>query len=40
MNYIDYSSSAGDKYDVIVTATGAGLYVDNGSSVSVQRIQA
>ena len=40
MNYIDYSSSAGDKYDVIVTATGAGLYVDNGSSISVQRIQA
>lgn len=40
MNYIDYSSVAGSTYDVIVTATGAGLYVDNGSSFSVQRIQA
>lgn len=40
MNYIDYSSVAGSTYDVIITATGAGLYVDNGSSFSVQRIQA
>jgi len=40
MNYIDYSSVAGSTYDVIITVTGAGLYVDNGSSFSVQRIQA
>lgn len=40
MNYIDYSSSAGDTYDVLVSAATSGLYVDNGSSFSVQRIQA
>lgn len=40
MNYIDYSSSAGDTYDVLISAATSGLYVDNGSSFSVQRIQA
>jgi hypothetical protein len=40
MNYIDYSSVVGDTYDVAITSTSNGLYVDNGSSISVHRIQA
>ena len=40
MNYIDYSSVVGDTYDVVITSTSNGLYVDNGSSISVHRIQA
>lgn len=40
MNYIDYCTVAGDTYDVVITSTSNGLYVDTGSSISVQRIQA